>query len=229
MASTKGYALLTGGTGGIGYELAKLLAADGYDLILVARGEAGLVKTARELEMDYQREVVTYSKDLSIPQNAFELAEEVKARGVVVEVLVNDAGQGLYCEFVETDLQREQAIEESNISSMLILTKTFLKGMVARGRGMILNMASVAGMRDMNSDTSFPLSLDFGGKHYAGTITPSVEKGRDGMPVYFRVTIGDELWAYLCCGDNGWRERDGSSQPSGLVSAIGNYILEYYE
>ncbi len=145
MASTKGYALVTGGTGGIGYELAKLLAADGYDLILVARGEEDLEKTAQELKMDYQREVITFSKDLSIPQNAFDLADEVKARGVAVEVLVNDAGQGLYGEFVDTDLQRELAIVELNISSMLILTKSFLKEMVARGSGKILNLASIAG------------------------------------------------------------------------------------
>ena len=81
----------------------------------------------------------------------------------------------------------------------------------------------------MNNDDAFPLSLDFEGKHYEGTIMPSVEKGPNGMPVYYRVTLGDELFAYLCCGDSGWSERDGSGQPGGLISAIGNYIVDYNE
>jgi hypothetical protein len=81
----------------------------------------------------------------------------------------------------------------------------------------------------MNNKSSFPLSLDFGGKHYEGVITPSAEKGAKGTPVFFRVTIGDNLFAYLCCGDNGWSERHVSDKPKELISAIGNYILEYYE
>jgi len=145
MTSTKGYALVTGGSGGIGYELAKLLAADGYDLILVARGEDGLQKAAKELQLEHQREVLTIAKDLSVPQNAFDVADDIMERGIVVEVLVNDAGQGLYGEFVDTDLARELAIVELNISAMLILTKSFLKDMVARGSGKILNLSSIAG------------------------------------------------------------------------------------
>jgi hypothetical protein len=81
----------------------------------------------------------------------------------------------------------------------------------------------------MDKSKSFPLSLDFGGRHYAGEVTPSEDKGQNGMPVYFRVTIGDELFAYLCCGDNGWIERDHSGNQKELIGAIGNYIVEYYE
>jgi hypothetical protein len=81
----------------------------------------------------------------------------------------------------------------------------------------------------MNNNDTFPLSLDFEGKHYEGTITPSAEKSPKGTPVYFRVTMGDQLFAYLCCGDNGWKEKDTTGQPKGLVTAIGNYIFEYYE
>jgi len=75
----------------------------------------------------------------------------------------------------------------------------------------------------------FPLSLDFEGKHYTGAVTPSEEKGANGMPVYFRVTLAGELFAYLCCGDRGWREQDNSGKPMGLINAIGTYIREYYE
>lgn len=81
----------------------------------------------------------------------------------------------------------------------------------------------------MGSEKSFPFSLDFEGQHYKGTITPSDEIGKTGMPVFFRVTIGDQLFAYLCCGDHGWLDRDGSGQPHDLLQAIGNYIGDYYE
>jgi hypothetical protein len=81
----------------------------------------------------------------------------------------------------------------------------------------------------MDTENSFPLSLDFEGKHYAGTITPSDEKGSNGVPVYFRVTFGDALFAYICCSDNGWMDRDGNNNHKGLINAIGAYIADYYE
>ena len=81
----------------------------------------------------------------------------------------------------------------------------------------------------MDNEKSFRLSLDFEGQHYEGSVTPSEEKGAEGMPVFFRVTLGDTFFAYLCCGDYGWKERDGKGKPKGLIDAIGNYILEYYE
>lgn len=81
----------------------------------------------------------------------------------------------------------------------------------------------------MNTATSFPLSLDFEGRHYAGTVTPSEEKEANGMPVWFRVMLDDTLFAYLCCGDYGWKDRDGGNSPKGLIDAIGSYIMDYYE
>ena len=81
----------------------------------------------------------------------------------------------------------------------------------------------------MNTVLAFPLSLDFEGQHYEGTITPSDEKGPNGMPVYFRVVLGDKFFAYLCCSDNGWKDRDATGNPRGLINAIGNYIMDYYE
>ncbi len=82
----------------------------------------------------------------------------------------------------------------------------------------------------MSKENTFPLSLNFGGQHYEGIIEPSAEKGPQGHSVYFRVSINGELFAYLCCGDNGWKERGKSSgQQDGLIQAIGNYIFEKYE
>lgn len=82
----------------------------------------------------------------------------------------------------------------------------------------------------MDTANSFPLSLDFEGKHYSGRITPSEEKSPAGTPVFFRVELGDTFFAYLCCSDIGWHDRDNdSSHPKELITAIGNYVADYYE
>lgn len=137
-------ALITGATSGIGLELAKLFAADGYNLIIVARNEEGLSDTAALLEKQYQITVTTFSKDLFDAENAFDLYNEVKIKGTVVDVLVNDAGQGQFGEFADTDLRRELAIIQLNISSLVVLTKLFLQDMLERGTGKILNLSSIA-------------------------------------------------------------------------------------
>ena len=140
----KKYALITGATSGIGYELAKLFAQDGYNLVIAARNEEDLQKTSSELERQYGIDVVQFSKDLFDPENAFDLYNEVILKGIQIDVLVNDAGQGQYGEFVETDIHRELAIIQLNISSLVVLTKLFLQDMVKRGEGKILNLSSVA-------------------------------------------------------------------------------------
>ena len=145
MKTNGNYALITGATSGIGYELAKLFAQDGYNLVIVARGENGdLEKTASELKNQYGVEVETLSKDLFKRENAFAVYDEVKAKGIEIDVLVNDAGQGQYGLFTETDINRELDIVQLNIGSLIILTKQFLKDMVARGEGKILNLSSTA-------------------------------------------------------------------------------------
>lgn len=144
MTDTK-YALVTGATSGIGYELAKLLARDGYSLYIVARSPQELEEAAQTLGATGAPTVKILAKDLFNPEAAFEIYQEVSADGVAVDVLVNDAGQGIYGEFTETDINRELAIINLNIASLVVLTKHFLQDMVSRGSGRILNLASVAG------------------------------------------------------------------------------------
>ena len=120
-------------------------AQDGYNLVIVARGEDGsLEKTASELKSQYGIEVETMAKDLFKRENAFAVYDEVKAKGIEIDVLVNDAGQGQYGLFTDTDINRELDIVQLNIGSLIILTKQFLKDMVARGEGKILNLSSIA-------------------------------------------------------------------------------------
>ena len=144
MESEKKYALITGATSGIGYELAKIFAREGYNLIIVARDESELNNTASELQQRYNTTVETVAKDLFDVQNAFSVYNYVQSRNINIDVVVNDAGQGLYGEFISTDINRELDIIQLNISSLVVLTKLFLKDMVAKGEGKILNLASIA-------------------------------------------------------------------------------------
>jgi len=143
MENKKRFTLITGATSGIGLELAKLFARDKANLILVARNKQKLNETAEILKKD-GIEVITISTDLFIPGNAEELYGQVNALALQVEVLVNDAGQGVYGKFVENELERELDIIQLNITSLVTLTKLFAKDMVSRGSGKILNVASIA-------------------------------------------------------------------------------------
>ncbi len=142
--NTGKYALITGATSGIGKELAKLFAKDGYNLVIIARGENGLKETAEELKQLNDINVTTISADLFDPANAVSLYKDVTAQGIRIDVLVNDAGQGQFGEFKDTDLAKEIAIIQLNITSLVILTKLFLKDMLDRGEGKILNLSSIA-------------------------------------------------------------------------------------
>ena len=139
------HALITGATSGIGYELAKLFAENGYNLIIVARDQAELNQTASELTLQYRISVLPVVKDLFRPEAAFELYQEVKDTGFQVDVLVNNAGQGQFGLFADTDIQRDLEIIQLNISSFTVLTKLFVKEMIERNEGKILQLASIAG------------------------------------------------------------------------------------
>ncbi len=137
-------ALITGATSGIGYELAKLFAHDGYNLVIVARTEEDLQQKANELSQQYGVKVTSIAKDLFEPNAAFELYDEVKSKGFEVDVFVNDAGQGQFGLFVEQDLHRLLEIIQLNVVSFTALTHLFLKDMVSRNEGKILQLASIA-------------------------------------------------------------------------------------
>lgn len=137
-------ALITGATSGIGLELAHCFAKDGYNLILVARTQEDLEAVAQELTASYGVKAYGIAADLMQPGVPGELYREIKDEGIQVDVLVNDAGQGVWGKFVETDLQKELDIIRLNIDATVILTKYFLKDMVARNSGKILQLASTA-------------------------------------------------------------------------------------
>ena len=131
-------ALITGASSGIGRDIAKVLADKGYDLILVARRTELLEKLKSELSVNVR--VIT--ADLSDEKQCFELYENTKDEDI--DVLVNNAGFGVFGEFISSDIERELQMINVNIKAVHILTKLYLKDFVNKDRGHILNVASIA-------------------------------------------------------------------------------------
>ena len=137
-------ALITGASSGIGYELALLFAQDGYDCILVARSQVKLEELAARLEGEFRVKTLVVARDLSKAPAVDEIYEEVTARSMEVHALVNNAGFPVFGLFTETDLQSELEMLQVNVVALTALTKLFLKPMVERRSGRILNLASTA-------------------------------------------------------------------------------------
>jgi len=135
--------LITGASSGIGYEFAKIYAKNGYNLVITARRQENLENIREELE-SYSVKIETIALDLSKEGAAKKLYENVKEKGIVIDTLINNAGFGLYGNFIETDVDREAEMIDLNIKSLVILTKLFLKDMIAIDKGEILNVASIA-------------------------------------------------------------------------------------
>jgi short-subunit dehydrogenase len=144
----KSVALITGGSSGIGLELAKLFVADGHDVVIAAEDRAKLDEAAQTLRAAGKASrVEVVEVDLSRPDGARKLYDAVRGLGLQVGVLVNNAGVGVYGDFVrETSLDAEVEMIQVNAVSAVQLTKLFAKEMVARGSGKILFTASLASL-----------------------------------------------------------------------------------
>ena len=136
--------LITGASGGLGAEFAKLAAADGQSLILVARRGDALETLAGELRSAYGIDVLTIACDLAERDAARSIAGRIEQEGMTVTMLINNAGIGLYGAFTETALEQERAMMELNMLALTELTKHVLPGMIAAKSGRILTVASTA-------------------------------------------------------------------------------------
>lgn len=137
-------ALVTGASSGIGAELTRQIASDGNDIVLTARREDRLNELSRELEDRYGVSTTVVPKDLSEPDAPVELFESVRAAGLRVHTLVNNAGFSVYGRFDETPLEDELAMMQVNMGALTHLIKLYIQPMVDRGDGAILNTASLA-------------------------------------------------------------------------------------
>lgn len=137
-------ALITGASSGIGLELARLFARDGYNLVLVARSEIKLRELADELQQAHGIQITVLAHDLSQPQVPDAIFEALQKQKAQVDVLVNNAGVGTYGPFAEIDWDKERDLLQINIVTLTHLTKLFLPLMLERRSGKILNVASTA-------------------------------------------------------------------------------------
>ncbi|MCA9685517.1 MAG: SDR family oxidoreductase [Myxococcales bacterium] len=143
----KPIALITGASAGLGRDLARLFAADGHDLLLVARREDRLQALAEELQAAHGIRAWVLAVDLAEPDAAETIAAWLADQGLEVEWLVNNAGFGTTGPFVSSDSARELGQIAVNIRALVHLTRLLLPAMVARGRGRILNVGSTAGFQ----------------------------------------------------------------------------------
>jgi uncharacterized protein len=137
-------ALVTGGSGGIGLELAKNLARAGFDLVLVARKRDALEAAAGQLEGKFGVKAHVFAADLRIPDSPQAIFDFLRNEDINIEILVNNAGFGLGGEFSETELQRELDMIQVNVVALTHLTKLFIPAMIKRKSGRVLNVASTA-------------------------------------------------------------------------------------
>ena len=138
-------ALITGASSGIGFELAKLFAKDGWKLVLVAREKNTLQKAARELEKNYgAKNTLVIACDLSEAKTPRKIFGTLKRSKISLDALVNNAGFATYGKFTETDLQKQLQMLQVNINSLVEMTGLFLPQMLERKSGRILNLASTA-------------------------------------------------------------------------------------
>lgn len=136
-------ALITGASGGIGLEMAKQMAANNYHLVLCARSTGKLVALQQEITNTYPVSVVIITKDLSDVKQAKELYQEVKAMGINITALINNAGVGNYGPFTDSNIDEDIAMMELNMTSLMVLTRLFVTDMKAANYGKIMNVASL--------------------------------------------------------------------------------------
>lgn len=137
--------LITGGSNGIGRELANIFARHNFNLVLVARNEDKLAKTVEELKAEYKIDARYIVADLSKPDGAMKLYNEISQRNIVVDQFVNNAGAGKSSDLVDTDADTLIDLINLNVTSFTLLNKYIASDMVKRGRGKILNVASLSG------------------------------------------------------------------------------------
>jgi len=158
-------ALITGASSGMGRDMARVLSSHGYDLILVARREDRLLKLAKELKTNVK--IITL--DLKSEKNVFKLYDMVKKDNI--DILINNAGFGLFGEFAKTDLDIELKMIDLNIKAYHILTKLFLQDFIKKDSGYILNVCSSAGFM-----AGPRLSTYYATKNYVTKLTMAINE-----------------------------------------------------
>jgi uncharacterized protein len=159
--SVSNTALVTGASSGIGAEIASQLASRGHSLVLVARREERLRSLATELASDHGVQAEVIACDLGDPAERDRLEEELRSRGRAVEILVNNAGFGHQADFARSPRERMVEMVRLNVEAVVDLTSRFLGPMVERGRGSVINIASLAAFQPLPGSSVYGASKAF--------------------------------------------------------------------
>lgn len=141
-------ALVTGASSGIGYELSKLLAKDGYRLVLVARNQERLDRAAEELKEEYGVPVTVFAQDLAMATAPQQIWQFIKEQNLSLDILINNAGFGSYGVFAESSFTNNLDMIMTNIVALTQLTHLFLP-IITGNQGKIMNVASIAAMQPL--------------------------------------------------------------------------------
>lgn len=144
--SQKPWALVTGASAGIGHEFCRQLAAKGYQLVLIARRREKLEAVAEELKIKFETDSFIIIADLSQPDAGAAIMQQLEERGIEIEYLVNNAGYGLPGSYHVPSWRQHADFIQVMMTALCELTHRLLPGMQDRGRGFIMNVASVAGL-----------------------------------------------------------------------------------
>lgn len=201
-------ALITGASSGMGMDFAKELSDLGYDLILVARNERKL----QGLKKEIKTEVEIIPVDLSIEENLYKLYDMTKGRA---DLLINNAGFGVFGEFTKTDLNEELNLIDLNIKAYHILTKLFLKDMVKRNSGRILNVASSAAFQPGPLLSSY-----YGSKAYVYNLSMAIYEELRRLKSHVKISI-------LCPGPVNTGFNDRAKVSFSVKSLESNAVVKY--
>lgn len=138
------YCLITGTTSGIGECFAKLYAQKGYNLVIVGRKEDLLKKQKKELEEKYNISIIYIVKDLSKDNSALEVFNKVKEENVDIDILINNAGFGICGNYIDLTYEQQKNLAMVNMIALMQLSYLYAKEMVNKGKGRIINIASIA-------------------------------------------------------------------------------------
>ncbi len=202
-------ALITGASSGIGKNMAYVLANKGFDLILVARNKEEMLKIKENVKVN----VEVIELDLLKEKNVFKLYEMCKDKNI--DILINNAGFGLFGLFTETDLDRELEMIDLNIKAYHILTKLFLKDFVEKDKGYILNVASSAGFM-----AGPRLSTYYATKNYVLKITMAINEE-------LRQSGSNVVVSALCPGPVNTNFNKVSHGEFSIKEASPKYVAEY--
>ncbi|MEX2115369.1 MAG: SDR family oxidoreductase [Bacteroidota bacterium] len=199
-------ALITGASGGLGYDLASVFAENGYNVVLVARNKEKLLDLANRARQMFGVSAHVISKDLARPPAPAEIFKELQTKKINIDVLVNNAGYGLLGPFGYSDSSDQVNMLNVNVMAPIRLTTLFLPAMLLKGSGRILNIASTAGFQPGPFMSGYYASKAFVVSFTVGLAEELRDRG---------VTV-----SVLCPGPmaTGFRTRAGIKQPALIAS-----------